>query len=318
MTASTSTSILAPYGGARPPAPAWFEQAMAQAPERRAFDHNGAAIELLTWGDAGQPGLLFLHGDSAHADWWSFIAPFFASQWRCAAISWSGMGRSGRRAGGYGFQQWAREAMAAIDAADLDNGAGVMLVAHSLGGYPALLAAAQDTRIRGVISLDSVIMPEAMLHQVPRPLPRPHKVYATLAEALARFRFMPRTIASEHYAVDHIARTGLVAVPGGGWTWAFDPAIWHDIEARNSQLPSLPKGARCPLALIVGEASELIGEEIAAYMRGLYPPGTPFIGIPGAGHHIMVDQPIALIAALRACLAKWPRLSGAMDSGDEI
>jgi len=41
-------------------------------------------------------------------------------------------------------------------------------------------------------------------------------------------------------------------------------------------------------------------------MRGLYPEGTPFIGIPEAGHHIMADQPLALIAALRTCFAYWP------------
>lgn len=301
-----ASGILAPYRGARPPAPVWFDWALAQTPERTSFDHRGMAIEMLLWGDAGKPGLLFLHGDSAHADWWSFIAPFFAPDWRCAAISWSGMGRSGRRHGAYDFEGWADEAIAAINAAGLDNGAGTMVVAHSLGGYPALIAGARDARIRGIISLDSAIIPDDMLAQVPRPTPRPHKIYATLEEALARFRFMPPTVGDQHYAIDHIARTGLVAVTGG-WSWAFDPAIWGNIEERNRGVSALPGAARCPLALIVGEASELIGDEIATYMRGLYPPGTPFIGIPEAGHHIMADQPIALIAALRSCLAYWPR-----------
>lgn len=301
-----ASGILAAYDGARPPAPAWFDAALSGEPERTFFDHDGLAIELLVWGEAGKPGILFLHGDSAHADWWSFIAPFFAADWRCAAISWSGMGRSDRRSGGYGFADWAQEAIAAIDAAGLDNGCGTMVVAHSLGGYPALMAGIADPRIRGIISIDSAIIPDEMLANVPRPVPRPHKVYRTCEEALSRFRFMPPTVGDQHYAVDHIARTGLVAVPGG-WSWAFDPEIWGNMEERNRGLAALPAAARCPLALIVGEASELIGDEIATYMRGLYPPGTPFIGIPEAGHHVMVDQPIALVAALRSCLAYWPR-----------
>ena len=37
-------------------------------------------LEVLTWGEVGKPGLLFVHGNSAHADWWSFIAPFFAER----------------------------------------------------------------------------------------------------------------------------------------------------------------------------------------------------------------------------------------------
>ncbi|MCR5870975.1 MULTISPECIES: alpha/beta fold hydrolase [unclassified Sphingomonas] len=297
--------VLAPYAGAPPPAPAWYRWAIDQLPARSIFECDGVPVELLTWGEVGKPGLLFLHGDSAHADWWSYTAPFFADEWRCAAISWSGMGSSGRRPD-YTFDAWAREAIAAIDAAALDNGTGTMVVAHSLGGYPALIASAREPRIRGIVSLDSAIIPQDLMAEVPRPKPRPHKVYASEQEALGRFRFMPPTIGDQHYAVDHIARRGLHEAEGG-WTWRFDPEIWRDLESRSGEnLADLPRRAKCPLALIVGERSELIRDEIATYMRGIYPAGTPFIGIPDAGHHIMADQPLALIAALRSCFAYWP------------
>jgi pimeloyl-ACP methyl ester carboxylesterase len=303
--------VLAPYGGEQPPAPAWFEWAISQAPERSTYVVEGGDIELLTWGERGKPGLLFLHGDSAHADWWSFTAPFFASDWRCAAISWSGMGGSARR-DSYTFETWATEAIAAIDAAGLDDdGQGVMIVAHSMGGYPALIASARCERIRGVIALDSAIIPISMREGVPQPKPRPHRIYATQAEALARFRFMPPTVGDLHYTIDLIARRGLEQVEGG-WRWRFDPEIWQDIPLRSGDhIGDLPRKARCPLAMILGEASELIRSDISAYMRSVYPEETPFIGIPEAGHHIMVDQPLALVAALRACFAYWPKGSDA-------
>jgi pimeloyl-ACP methyl ester carboxylesterase len=38
----------------------------------------------------------------------------------------------------------------------------------------------------------------------------------------------------------------------------------------------------------------------------MIPPDTPQIVIPDSEHHIMVDQPLALVAALRALLAVWP------------
>jgi hypothetical protein len=88
---SAPVSLLGPFNGEKPPAPAWFEAAIGVGPERSRIPVEGAEIELLTWGEVGKPGLLFLHGNGAHADWWSFIAPFFAKDWRCAAISWSGM-----------------------------------------------------------------------------------------------------------------------------------------------------------------------------------------------------------------------------------
>ena len=111
--------ILAPFHGERPPAPAWFDEALAHhRPERSFVEVEGAQIEMLTWGERGKPGLLFLHGNGAHADWWSFIVPFFAAEFRCAAISWSGMGRSGWR-DAYSIDQFGREALACAEAAGL-------------------------------------------------------------------------------------------------------------------------------------------------------------------------------------------------------
>ena len=66
----------------------------------RTIDIAGARIETLAWGERGKPGLLLMHGNGAHAQWWSFIAPFFARDWRVVAFSWSGMGRSDRRPSG--------------------------------------------------------------------------------------------------------------------------------------------------------------------------------------------------------------------------
>jgi hypothetical protein len=37
-----------------------------------------------------------------------------------------------------------------------------------------------------------------------------------------------------------------------------------------------------------------------------FPPGMIEIEIPDSHHHIMIDQPLALVAAIRALLAAWP------------
>ena len=65
--------LLAPFRGAKPPAPEWFDDAIAHAPERTVVDVRGAAIETLAWGERGKPGLLFLHGNGACADWCSSV-----------------------------------------------------------------------------------------------------------------------------------------------------------------------------------------------------------------------------------------------------
>src|SRR5437870_1749792 len=62
-------NLLAGFGGRTPPTPGWFDKAIANAPERSFVDVRGAAIETLTWGQRGKPGVLFLHGNGANADW---------------------------------------------------------------------------------------------------------------------------------------------------------------------------------------------------------------------------------------------------------
>jgi pimeloyl-ACP methyl ester carboxylesterase len=48
---------------------------------------------------------------------------------------------------------------------------------------------------------------------------------------------------------------------------------------------------------------------MAAEMSRLVPGGMPVIDLPDAGHHPMLDQPLALVAALRTLLAVWPPAS---------
>ena len=305
---------LAGFAGSVPPAPAWFTEALAIEPERGFFDHDGVPIELLTWGQVGKPGLLFLHGNGAHADWWSFIAPFFAQDWRCAAISWSGMGRSGHRAGEYSYDSWASEAIAAIDAAGLDQagpdeGDGVMIIAHSMGGYPALEAAARDSRFCGVMSIDSALLPPGEAVKGPLPNSRPLRPHDSVAAALARFRTTPVTVAAEPYALDYVARAAMVETEGDGgpgWYWRFDPRIFANLAERNV-MSVMPADVPCPLALVVGSKSPLLDAHVLAHMRSLYPPETPIPIMPGAGHHIMREQPLALVSVLRSLQACWPK-----------
>ena len=64
--------------------------------------------------------------------------------------------------------------------------------------------------------------------------------------------------------------------------------------------------AQCPLAVMWGAASELVNPDVVKHVATLVRTGTPFIEIPAARHHVMVDEPLALVAALRALLSTWP------------
>lgn len=300
---------LEPFKGETPPAPAWFGEALAKAPDRSFFEAGGARIELLTWGEVGKPGVLLLHGNGAHADWWSFIAPFLADDYRVAAISWSGMGDSDWRPH-YDADILAAEALGAIDAAQLAaSGRPPVVVAHSFGGFVGLYCAVHHPdRMAGVVMLDSTIHPPERQWGGPPRRERPNRVYASLTEALARFRLAPPQACDNPYIADFIARTSLKTAPledgtGDGWTWKFDPFLWTNFVM--PPLGALLPQVRAPMAVVWGERSKLMSEETLDYMLRELPDGIVRFSIPDADHHVMIDQPLATVASLRALLAAW-------------
>ena len=85
---------------------------------------------------------------------------------------------------------------------------------------------------------------------------------------------------------------------------SFDPHFWEKFGRLDPV--AMVKGARSPLAIIRGGKSQLFQPEDAAYLLSLIAPGSPYVEIPEAEHHVMIDQPLAFVAALRALLAAWP------------
>lgn len=324
-------SPLAPFKGAVPESPAWFKAAIARQPERTLVPVDGANVELLTWGEVGKPGLIFVHGNSAHADWWSFIAPYFADDYRVAALSLSGMGGSDWRET-YSFEGFATEIWQCAKAAGLyEAPVKPIYIGHSFGGsqvfhsatrYPERMSACImiDTGFGGPPTPEQVKQMRELAikegrHEDARRMggppqrTQPNRVYATLEEALTRFRFMPPQVPGNLYIADFIARRSLKRAPlpdgsGEGWTWMFDPFMWGKLD--RTDFVQTGAASAAPLAHIYGDKSNIMkrnwnGEEYSSPI----PRSAPHVAIPDSEHHIMVDQPLALVAALRTMLASW-------------
>jgi pimeloyl-ACP methyl ester carboxylesterase len=133
---------------------------------------------------------------------------------------------------------------------------------------------------------------------------RPRKVYPTLEEALGRFRTLPPQDVVLPYVGRHVARESLRPVEGG-WTWKFDPTFFGRRLLLRELLPQLA----CPVALFRCEQG-LVSPEMAAEMARLTPEPLPVVDLPDAGHHPMLDQPLALVTGLRTLLALWPAATG--------
>jgi pimeloyl-ACP methyl ester carboxylesterase len=159
--------------------------------------------------------------------------------------------------------------------------------------------------------VDSYLKPDGQWY-LPDPEPssdRTMPVYGSLQAALARFRFAPPQPCENLFIADHIARASVKVVPPSdrqeaGWTWRFDPRLAQGRpRVPVSSCLAMP---RSPLAFIVGARSPLTNATVRNFVQGTAPPGTPWIAIPDSNHHVLVDQPLALVAALTALFESWP------------
>lgn len=281
--------------------PAWFEAALSAKFDQREVTVEGASIRYLSWGDNAKPGLVFVHGGAAHAHWWSFIAPLFATEWHAVAVHLSGMGDSDRRET-YTHENWAREVMAVSDDAGFPGPP--VVVGHSLGGMVTIeTAATYGDKLAGAVIVDAPVRrpsPESEEGRSGHAFKTPG-VYSTKAEAVSHFTLVPRQPCDNGYIVDYIAGMSVHETPEG-WTWKFDPEIFDGtLVALRDQLASV----RCRVALFTGERSVVVPPDTAAYMYELMGRVSPVVEIPEAHHHLTLDQPLAFVAALRTLLADW-------------
>lgn len=279
--------------------PTWFADAIATPFDTDEVTVGGARISYRAWGKPDGQGVILVHGGAAHAGWWDHIAPFLAAEHRVVAIDLSGHGDSDRRAV-YSLEAWADEV---LTVASRESVGRPVIVGHSMGGFVGLTAAKlHGDSVRGVVAIDSPvreISPEAKTWLASNPTMPDQKVHPDHQAVIARFRTLPEDEAGLEYVRRHIAEQSVREVEGG-WSWAFDPQIFVSAQMEPEDLAE----AGCEVALVRGErgmATTDITESVAEILGG----HVPVTLVPDAGHHIMFDQPIALIALLQTLIGQW-------------
>ncbi|MEE2031778.1 alpha/beta fold hydrolase [Rhodococcus chondri] len=284
-------------------APQWFADALAAPVDTGRTTVDGASISYRAWGDPGQPGIVLVHGGMAHSRWWDHIGPQLADGRRVAALDLSGHGESDHREH-YALDLWADEALAVAEAAGITGPP--VLVGHSMGGIVSFAAShLRGEHLAGVIILDSPIRdlsPEEMEMRVKAVANAgPPKVYPTVEEAVGRFRLVPPQDTAEPFVLRHIARTSLKQVDGG-WSWKFDN-LRMGRESRRSLEAMDPN---CRLAYFRCEHG-IVSDALSAQLREQFGPDAMMTELPAAGHHPMIDQPLAVVTAVRTVLSSWRR-----------
>lgn len=295
--------------------PSWLERALQVPREEGWVESGGCDIHYFRWGSPDKPGLLLIHGFLAHARCFAFIAPFLAQHYHVVAFDLSGMGDSGAR-------DTYPDAVRAAEVEDVARATGLfehaekpIVIAHSYGGHVAITAM-QDRHalFGGLVICDLMVLrPERLEAYFASEKPlrsdptRPNRVYPDYDAAKARFVLSPPQPVNVPCLFDYMAFHSLKQVEGG-WTWKFDTSVFQsDFGMTERMLKQGELIARTPgrKAIVYGQDSLLFDDDSADYIRECGGTDIPAIAIPGARHHLMLDEPIAFASVLRALLAQW-------------
>jgi len=296
---------LAPFKGDVVPAPAWFQAGLDMPVETGFAERDGIKLAWKAWGERGLPTIILVHGGTAHKGWWDSIGPLLASEGRrVIAPDLAGMGESGWR-DVYTMDDHAQDMRAAAAHAGAFETGKPVFVGHSFGGFVALQAATTyGAELESAVILDSPIRkPEKQREG--NPPRRGGRVYADLPSALERFRLLPEQSCDNLWIIDHIARGSLKQVEGG-YTWYFDPDLWAKLTYQRRDPELAASNLKCPLAFVRGANSILMGAETWDYMRSVFTQ-SPFVTVPETQHHLILDDPLAVTAALNALIEGWSK-----------
>jgi esterase len=258
---------------------------------------HGQDLSVLLWGEA-EPEVVFLHGGGQNAHTWDLVALRLGRP--AIAIDLPGHGHSSWRADrDYGP---ARNAAAVAGVAERLAKHARGVVGMSLGGLTTIrLASIRPDLVRRAVLVDitpgSVEASERMSSEQRGTveLTRGPRIFASFEDMVdAAVRASPhRRPSAVRRGVAHNSRQ----LPDGTWTWRYDrpsgrsladtAALWDDLE-RLTMPTMLVRG---------GDSAFVTAAHLAEVIRLL--PSARIEVVPGAGHSVQSDQPVALSRLVR-------------------
>jgi len=259
------------------------------------FSANGLVLNCLDYGGEGRPPMLFIHGGSAHAHWWDFVAPEFVDKFHVLALDQRGHGES----------QWPRDwQYSSLDyVSDLeviiDNWqyGPPVLIGHSMGAHNVLVYASRNSKkLRAMVAIDTPPDYSRLAVEFLRTYAvKPPRRFESLEEAVRSFKVLPRETLAKKEVLEHIARQTYRRLEDGSWTHKLDrrTLIREPLQVWD-QLPQI----ECPVLIVKVTRSPVLNLEAARRMVAILPKGS-LDEIGDSFHHVMLDNPVALIASLK-------------------
>lgn len=264
---------------------------------------RGLDFHCVEWGETNQPPLLCFHGITQTAHSWDEVAEALSNQYRVLCVDQRGHGDSAWPEDG----DYSRQSMAAdIEAIALALGLSrFFLAGMSMGGINSMtFTAAYPQRVAALVIVD--VSPEIKPEGVEniRKFVQSSDVLESFEAFVERAHaFNPRRSRAN---IESRLRHNLKQLPSGQWTWKYDPRLRTGARGPAAGLLSnlwddVAK-LQCPTLILKGGESDILSEDGASKLQAAIP-ASELVVIPGAGHSVMGDNPVAFTAAVRTFLA---------------
>src|SRR5262249_5935663 len=186
------------------------------------FRANGLILNCLDYGGEGKPSMLFVHGGSALAHWWDFVAPPFTDDFHVLAIDLRGHGDSEwTKEWAYGSRHYLSDLQQVID--QWSFGAPIM-IGHSMGAHNVMVFATRHSdKLSAMVAIDSPAdYTQAGVDYLRAYAERAPRSYASLEEAISNFKVLPRETLATKEILEHVARHSYRQLEDGRWTHKLD------------------------------------------------------------------------------------------------
>ena len=263
---------------------------------------DGVRLHYLDWPGEGEV-LLLLHGGALSAHTFDLLALALGGDVRCIALDMRGHGLSDW-ADQYPIDRFAADVVELTDDLGL---AAIHVAGMSLGGCVAGHAAPLlGGRLKSLTFIDvadevNFAASARMRAFIDRVRPVSH-VADLVRQALT---VSPQTDPDlMSYRYQHLLKAG-----PDGFTWRTDRRRRADFAAilgKLSELTDLAPQLSCPVLVVKGGRSRVLGQRQLELFAGRFPDGVWTV-VEEAGHNVQEDQPVRLAVALRDIIARGRR-----------
>ena len=259
------------------------------APRSR-FSATIPRLHFLEWNPDASRTVILLHGNSANAWWWQWVANELPNNIRLLALDLRGHGDSEWvTPPAYKPHDYATD-LANFIAAEV-RGERPLVVGHSMGGVVTLAFAGRHADLaRGIVVIDTAVVSsrgrDRFLHRLKA---LPTVVYPDLETAKARFRLMPNEGEIHEDRVLAIAEKSLMPAQSGGYTLKFDRESFFGGDGLH--VMDTIRALTLPTLLVRAEKSRIMTQE-SSQVAAASNPHTRLTVIAGAHHHVILEKPV--------------------------